>query len=152
MRQFHDVAVLSLLKTALGNNLKFNPEKMWFKTKECRFFGQQLTPEGMIIDQKKVCAIRKMHALQSEKELKYGELPKQYSSRLTQVAEPLKELLRNYILWFWKSKHQEAFDTFKEELMKIPFWLTLTQRWNTSSRWVQFYYRKIDLSSTCQEH
>ena len=29
------------------------------------------------------------------------------SSQLTQVAEPLKELLRNDMLWCWESKHQE---------------------------------------------
>ena len=33
----HDVAVLSLLQTAQSTNLKFNPDKIEFKTKECRF-------------------------------------------------------------------------------------------------------------------
>ena len=37
-----------------------------------------------------------------------------------QVAEPLKELLRNGILWCWESKHQEAFEAIKQELTKTP--------------------------------
>ena len=37
-----------------------------------------------------------------------------------QVAEPLKELLRNDMLWCWESKHQEAFKAIKEELTKTP--------------------------------
>ena len=31
----HDVAVLSLLKTAQSTNLKFNPDRIQFKMKEC---------------------------------------------------------------------------------------------------------------------
>ena len=32
----HDVTFLSLLETAQSNNLKFNPNKIQFKMKECR--------------------------------------------------------------------------------------------------------------------
>ena len=62
-----DIAVLSLLETGQRNNLKFNPNKIQFKTKGCQFFGQPLTPEGMRIDLKKISAFRKMDALQSNK-------------------------------------------------------------------------------------
>ena len=65
----HDAALLSLLETAQSNNLKFNPNKIEFKMKKYKFLGQLLTPEGMIIDQKKVDAIRKMDGLQSKKAL-----------------------------------------------------------------------------------
>ena len=63
----YDVAVLSLLETAQSNNLKFNPEKMQLKTKECKFLGHLLIPAGMRIHKKKVSAIRKMDAPQSKK-------------------------------------------------------------------------------------
>ena len=90
----HEVAVLSLLETAQSSNLKFNPTKIQFKTKECKVFGQLLTPEGISINKKKVNAIRKMGPLQPKKELKSFQgmvnCLKWYSSRLTQVAEPLK--------------------------------------------------------------
>ena len=109
----HDVAVLSLLKTAQSKNLKLNPNKIQFKMKECQFFGQLLTQEGMSIDQKKVDAIKKMDASQTKKELEsfqgMEKYLKQYSSRLTQVAEPLKELLGNHTLWCWESRDQEMF-------------------------------------------
>ena len=68
-KKSHNIAVLSLLETAQSNNLKFNSDKIQFKMKECKFFGQLLTPEGMSIDQKKVDATRKMDAWQSKKEL-----------------------------------------------------------------------------------
>ena len=43
-----------------------------------------------------------------------------YSSQLTQSVEPLKELLRNDMLWCGEFKHQEAFEAIKEELIKTP--------------------------------
>ena len=43
----HDVNLLRLLKTARMNGIKFNPKKLQFKTKECEFFEQTLTPMGM---------------------------------------------------------------------------------------------------------
>ena len=34
----HDMAVLSLPETVSNNNLKFDPEKIQFKTRECKLF------------------------------------------------------------------------------------------------------------------
>ena len=65
----YDVAVLSLFETAQSNNLKINPDKTQFKTKECKFFGQSLIPEGTSINLKKVSTIRQMDTLQCKKEL-----------------------------------------------------------------------------------
>ena len=111
-----------MLETVQSNNLKFNPDKIPFKTKECKSFGKLPTPEDMNIDQKKVKAIMKIDALQSKKELESFQgmvnCLKQYSSRLMHMAEPLKELLRNDTLWCWESKYQEAFEAIKEELTK----------------------------------
>ena len=53
----HDVAVLSLLKTGWNNNLNFNLDKIHFKTRECKLFGQ-FTQVSMSVDPKKVDAIR----------------------------------------------------------------------------------------------
>ena len=65
----HDVAVLSLLKTTRCNNHRFNPNRIKFKTKECKFFQKLLTPEGMSINQKKVDALKKMNEAKSKKKL-----------------------------------------------------------------------------------
>ena len=41
-----------------------------------------------------------------------------YSNKLTQLAEPLKDLLRNDILRGWETKHQKAIEAIKDELTK----------------------------------
>ena len=65
----HEEAVLSLLKAAKCSYLKLNTGKIWFKTKECKFFGQLFTQEGMSINPKKVSAIRQMDAPEYKKQL-----------------------------------------------------------------------------------
>ena len=67
---------------------------------------------------------RKMDAPQSKKELESIQGMVNYiiwySSRLMQVAESLKELLRNDTIWCWESKHQEIFKAIKKGLTKTP--------------------------------
>ena len=43
----HDGRLLTLLKTARMNNLSLNPDKIQFKSTDCKFFGHRLTPEGL---------------------------------------------------------------------------------------------------------
>ena len=49
----HDGRLLTLLKTARMNNLSLNPDKIQFKSTDCKFFGHRLTPEGLKPDPKK---------------------------------------------------------------------------------------------------
>ena len=76
----------------------------------------------MSVNLKKVDAIREMGAPKSKKELESFQGMVNYlnhfSSWCTQVAEPLKETLRNDTLWCWESVHQEEFKAIKEELTK----------------------------------
>ena len=86
------------------------------------FFGKLLTQDGVSIDPKKVKAIRQIDALQCNRELKsfqdMVDYLKHYSNCLIQLAEPLKELLRNNKLWCWEIKYQKAFEAIKDELTK----------------------------------
>ena len=45
---------------------------------------------------------------------------KGYLSQLTQVAEPLKDLPRNDMLWCWESKHQETFKAHQRRTNQDP--------------------------------
>ena len=43
----HDGRLLTLLETARMNNLSLNPNKIQFKSTDCKFFRHRLTPEGL---------------------------------------------------------------------------------------------------------
>ena len=45
---------------------------------------------------------------------------KQYSRQLTQLAESLKQLLRNDTIWCSETKQQKFLEAIKDELIKTP--------------------------------
>ena len=53
----HDGRLLTLLETARMNNLSLKPDKIQFKSTDCKFFGHRLTLEGLKPDPEKVKAI-----------------------------------------------------------------------------------------------
>ena len=46
----YDGTVLVLCETARLNNLSLNFKKMQFKSRDCKFFGHRLTPDGIKVD------------------------------------------------------------------------------------------------------
>ena len=122
--QSHDVALLQLLESARLNGIKFNKDKMQFKTEECNFFGEKLTPQGMEVDPKKVQAISEMKPPMNKTELQsflgMVNYLKRYSCKLTEITGPLRNLVKADSIWSWESSQQEAFEAVKAEVTKTP--------------------------------
>ena len=57
--------MITLLKTARMINLSLNPDKIQFKSTDCKFFGHRLTPEGLKPNPEKIKAIVDMKPPQS---------------------------------------------------------------------------------------
>ena len=96
----HNGRLLTLLETARMNNLSLNPDKIQFKSTDCKFFGHRLTPEGLKLDPEKVKAIVKMPAPQSIQSLQsfngMVNYVKRFSPVLTDLAEPLRRLQKRH--------------------------------------------------------
>ena len=90
----HNGRLLPLLDTARMNNLSLNPDKIQFKSADCKFFGHRLTPEGLIPDPEKVIAIVDMKPLQSIQSLQSFNGMVNYLRRFSPVLTELSELLR----------------------------------------------------------
>ena len=95
----HDGRLLTLLETARMNNLSLNslnPDKIQFKSTDCKFFGHRLTLEGLKPDPEKVKAIVQMPPPQSIQSLQsfsgMVNYLKRFSPVLTELAEPLRRL------------------------------------------------------------
>jgi transposase InsO family protein len=120
----HDVALLTLLQAARMNGIKFNLKKMQFKTKQCAFFGQLLTPEGFKQDPKKIQAITSMEAPRDratlESFLGMVNYMKRFSVELSQVTKPLRDLLKQGVIFSWESTQEEAFQKVKKIIAKTP--------------------------------
>ena len=89
----HDVNLLQLLETARMKGIKFHPKKLQFKTTECKFCGQTITPEGLKANRKKFEAIRQMKAPIGKKALQSFQ-GMVNSFKRVRLYEPLKLLLQ----------------------------------------------------------
>ena len=92
----HDGRLLTLLQTARMNNLSLNPDKIQFKSTDCKFFRHRLTPEGLKLDPEKANAIVDMKPPQSIQSLQSFSGMVNYLERfspvLTELSEPLRRL------------------------------------------------------------
>ena len=91
-----DRRLLTLLEMARMDNLSLNPDKIQFKSTDCKFFGHRMTPEGLKLDPEKVKAIVLMPPLKSIQSLQsfngMVNYLKRFSPVLTELAEPLRRL------------------------------------------------------------
>lgn len=122
--QDHDTNLLVLLHLARANNLKFNPKKVQFKTSQCRFFGQMITPDGVQIDPDKVDAIQNMPQPTNKQELEsyLGMINylKRHSYELTRLTRPFVNLMKKHAIFSWESQHESAFQQIKQIIAKAP--------------------------------
>ena len=92
----HDGRLLTLLETARMDNLSLNPDKIQFKSTDCKFFGHRLTPESLKLDSEKVMAIVDMKPLQSiQSPHSFNGMInylKRFSSVFPELSEPLRRL------------------------------------------------------------
>ena len=92
----HDGRLLTLLETARMNNLSLNPDKIQFKSTDCKLFGHRLTPKVLKPDLEKIKAIVDIKPLQSIQCLQsfngMVNYLRRFSPVLTELSEPLRRL------------------------------------------------------------
>ena len=105
----HGGRLLTLLETARMNNLSLNPDKIQFKSTDCKFFEHRLNPEGLKPDPEKIKAILSMQPSQSIQQLQsfngMVNYLKRFSPVLSELTEPLRKLQKSDTVWAWVSSH-----------------------------------------------
>ena len=118
----HDLAFTTLLQTARKCNVKLNYDKLKFKCTEVNFYGETYTTDGCKPAQNKITAIVKMPPPSSKKEVQsfismINYLTK-FSLRITELAEPIRELVKEKVPFNWSPEHQESFTMLKKEIVR----------------------------------
>ena len=120
----HDTHLLTLLHAARSNGIKFNSKKLQFRQPSVKFFGQNISAKGMTINDSTVDAVQKMEAPKDKATLQsflgLVNYMKRYSSNLTKLSQPLRELVKQNTIYKWESQQQEAFEAIKKDLSKAP--------------------------------
>ena len=120
----HDVALTNLLETDRKSNIHLNYDKLAYKKTEVEFFGETYTTDGCKPAQSKVSAIVEMPPPTSKKQVQsfigmVNYLSK-FSARLSELAEPIRELCKDKVTFNWGQEHQAAFKQMKHEIVRAP--------------------------------
>ena len=120
----HDLAITTLLQTARKCNVNLNYNRLKFKCTEVNFYGETYTTDGHKPAQNKITAIVKMPSPTSKKEVQsfigmINYLTK-FSPRFTELAEPIRELVKEKVPFNWGPEHQAAFTMLKKEIVRAP--------------------------------
>ena len=120
----HDVALTNLLETARKSNIHLNYDKLAYKKTEVEFFGETYTTDGHKPAQSNVSAIVEMSLPTSKKQVQsfidmVNYLSK-FSARLSELAEPIRELCKDKVLFNWGPDHQAALKQMKHEIVRAP--------------------------------
>ena len=120
----HDLALTMLLNTARKCNVCLNYEKLQYKQKEVKFFGETYTLDGHKPVQSKIKAIQEMPAPQCKKRVQsfigmVNYLSK-FSARLSKLTEPIRGLCKEKVPFNCRPEHDGAFQLIKKEIAAAP--------------------------------
>ena len=118
----HDQALTTLLETARKCNVRLNYDKLQYK-KEGDFLGRLIPP--MVACQLKAKLKQSLRCqLQLAKKVQsfigmINYLSK-FSARLSELAEPIRELCKDKVPFNWGPEYQDAFKLMKREIIITP--------------------------------
>jgi len=105
-------------------NMKIHPKKCEFIVTSIVYLGHNFFPNGIMVHWAKVIAILEMpnpidvHILRSF--IRLCNYYRIYVQDFSIIVHPLYALLKKDVAWTWSEEVQEAFNTLKEKLSKIP--------------------------------
>ena len=115
----HDVALTNLLETARKSNICLSYDKLAYKKTEVNFFRKTYTTDGCMPAQSKVPAISEMPPPTSKKQVQsfigMVNYVSKFSARLSELAEPIRELCKDKVPFNWGPEHQDAFKQIKQD-------------------------------------
>ena len=120
----HDTKLTAALRKIKDSDLKLNKEKCLSRQRELRFLGHTIGTNGVKPDPAKTKAICEFKPPTNVTELRQFLGMVNYLRRslpnLSQVTQPLNELLQSDHAWIWDSAQQEAFVEVKDLITSTP--------------------------------
>ena len=118
----HDARLLRVLERLESVGVTLNREKCVFRQSSVKFLSHVVGKEGVTADPEKTSAIRNMETPQSVSDLRrflgmVNQLGK-FSPRISELNQPLRELLSNKKAWLWGPDQERSFNSIKDELSR----------------------------------
>ena len=123
-REEHDENLKAALQRATERNLKFNPDKMTIAATEVKYFGHIMSAEGLKPDPTKIKAVKEMATPTNKKELQtlLGMVTylSKFAPQLSEITQPMRELLKEENEFIWDQQQEEALQTTKQIISSQP--------------------------------
>ena len=120
----HNHKLIEVFERLREHNLKIQPDKCEFLTRECVYLGHVISEHGIKPDERKVKAVLNFPEPTNVKEIKsflglsgyYRKFIESYSAK----AKPLTNLLKKDTKFEWTEDCQKSFDSLKKSLCSEP--------------------------------
>lgn len=113
----HDKALKSVFQRFSDVNLTLNKSKCEFNKDSIAFFGFVFSKDGIAPDPSKVQSIHNMSPPTSVQEVRsflgMATFCAKFIPSFSDVAHPIRELIKKDVQFHWNSEHQEAFERSK---------------------------------------
>ena len=120
----HDANLLALLQRARKVHLKFNSKKLNLRKPEVKYMGHVLSTEGLKPNPDKIQAVSKMPKPTCKQEtlslLGFINYLVKFLPRLSEIAQPIRELTTKNAVFAWSRQHDEAFEQVKKLVTEHP--------------------------------
>ena len=118
----HDACLQKLIDRAREKNVKFNPEKLQYKVLSVQYMGNIVSDKGLAPSQDKVRAIQKMPRPTDKKGVQrflgMVRFLSQFVPNMSQMTAPLRNLLKEDVVWEWTPEAEMAFNALKEAISR----------------------------------
>ena len=123
-KEEHDERLKIVQERIKASGLTLNEEKSQIGKEKVKFFGHELSKQGIKPSPEKVEAILKLPPPTSVKELRSlcGMLNylSKFAPHLASVMKPMTDLLKADVSWTWDHPQQEAFEAAKQLVSNLP--------------------------------
>lgn len=120
----HDARLKEVMRKACENGVKFNKDKCIFGVNEVPYLGHIFNSKGVGVDKKRIDAITNMKVPSDRKELERFLGMVNYLSRFipnySEIAAPLRNLLKKDAEFIWISIHDKAYLDLKQKICQSP--------------------------------
>jgi hypothetical protein len=118
----HNYRLKQVLERVRQINVKLNKDKSRIQTTEVSYIGHKITRDGLKPDPEKVKAINDITTPKDKKDLMRFLGMVNYLAKfvpsLSDLTQPLNELIKKDIEWHWTKTHENAFNRVKSSLMQ----------------------------------
>ena len=120
----HNARLLALLQRCREKGIWLQPEKFCFQVQEVKYCGHIFTSGGLKPDPEKIRAITSMARPETKQEVRryigMVNYLAHFLPRLSDLAEPLRTLMKDGVMFMWNERTQKAFQLIQEALVAAP--------------------------------